>query len=144
MEVNRKFTMIIITLIMDVVFIYIILKTKHTIIDKYYILTLLLIHIIFIFALIFNMNHIIDICHILYALSFLIGTLFICNKNILKLLIILILAHITMRLTFLECIMFTSKKNLFNDLFGKLIFNNTQYYILILLCILILSYKILM
>ena len=66
MDVNRKFTMIIITLIMDVVFIYIILKTKHTIIDKYYILTLLLIHIIFIFALIFNMKHIIDICHILY------------------------------------------------------------------------------
>ena len=135
--------MILITLIMDIAFIYIILKTKHTIMDRYYILALLLIHAIFIFALIFNMNHIIDICHIFYALSFLIGTLFITNKNILKILITLMLTHIIIKLIFLECIMFTSKNNLFNDLLGKYIYRRL-YYILILSCILILSYKILM
>ena len=127
---------------MDISFIYIILKTKHTMIDRYYILTLLLIHLTFIIGLIMNMKQIIDICHVLYSLSIIIGTLLIYNKNILKILIILLLIQVILKTIFGECIMYTSKYYFFKDLFGSFIDENSDKFELLLFSILL--YKILM
>ena len=137
----RKVIMITITLIMDIVFIYIILKTKHATIDRYYIFSVLLIHIFFIFGILFNNNTIIDGCHILYVFAIMILTLLCVNNNILTIILILLLMQKILRTIFGECIMFTSEdhfnkglfKGLFKDLFVSFIYRNIKIieYILI-------------
>ena len=143
MELIRKLIMILITLIIDMVFIYIILKTKHTTVDRYYIFSVLLIHIFFIFGLLFNNNTIIDGCHILYSLSIILGVLLCVNKNILTIILTLILTQQILKMIFGECIMYTSKEHFFKDLFGSFIAGNSDNfkYILIMLILYKLSMK---
>lgn len=141
MELIRKVILVTIALIMDIAFIYIILKTKHATIDRYYIFSVLLIHIFFIFGILFNNNTIIDGCHILYVFAIMILTLLCVNNNILTIILILLLMQKILRTIFGECIMFTSEdhfikglfKGLFKDLFVSFIYRNIKIieYILI-------------
>ena len=143
MELIRKLIMILITLIIDMVFIYIILKTKHTTVDRYYIFSVLLIHIFFIFGLLFNNNTIIDGCHILYLLSIIIAPLLCVNKNILTIILTLLLTQQILKMIFGECIMYTSNDHFFKDLFGSFIDRNSDNfkYIIIMLILYKLSMK---
>ena len=140
MELIRKLIMILITLIIDMVFIYIILKTKHTTVDRYYIFSVLLIHIFFIFGLLFNNNTIIDGCHILYALLIIIAPLLCLSKNILTIILTLILTQQILKMIFGECIMYTSKDHFFKDLLGSFINRNIDNFVYIL--IMIILYKL--
>jgi len=140
MELIRKLIMILITLIIDMVFIYIILKTKHTTIDRYYIFSVLLITIFFIFGLLFNNNTIIDGCHILYALLIIIAPLLCLSKNILTIILTLILTQQILKMIFGECIMYTSKDHFFKDLLGSFINRNIDNFVYIL--IMIILYKL--
>ena len=142
MELIRKLIMILITLIIDMVFIYIILKTKHTTVDRYYIFSVLLIHIFFIFGLLFNNNTIIDGCHILYLLSIIIAPLLCVNKNILTIILTLLLTQQILKMIFGECIMYTSKDHIFKDLFGSFINRNIDNFVYIL--IMLILYKLCM
>ena len=140
MELIRKLIMILITLIIDMVFIYIILKTKHTTVDRYYIFSVLLITIFFIFGLLFNNNTIIDGCHILYALLIIIAPLLCLSKNILTIILTLILTQQILKMIFGECIMYTSKDHFFKDLLGSFINRNIDNFVYIL--IMIILYKL--
>jgi hypothetical protein len=140
MDLIRKLILILKTLIIDIVFIYIILKTKHTTVDRYYIFSVLLITIFFIFGLLFNNNTIIDGCHILYALSIIIAPLLCLSKNILTIILTLILTQQILKMIFGECIMYTSKDHIFKDLLGSFINRNIDNFVYIL--IMIILYKL--
>lgn len=137
MEVNEKLLLVILTITIDVSFLYITVSDNIDGFDKYYICCMLIIHIIFVVALLLDMDKIIDVCHYSFFLSIFLSIL-ITNKKLLFLILSLSATQSIMKVIFGECIMCTSKEQSFG------IFLDNHHQKLIYQMIGLLSYKILM
>ena len=134
---ERKLIIILLTLILDVSFIYILITEKLNTFDSKYIYSLLLTHVIFITAMLYNKKLIIDICHCLVFVGIYLGIV-IENTKILLILFTLSFIQCMLKYIFGECILCTSKLSMF----GKIVDEYNQYSVYLIMGILL--YKILM
>ncbi len=135
MKIMHKFIMILITLLIDAAFLYILMTDEVISGEKMYIYANMIIHLFFITALIFDITSIIDVAHIFLFLSIYCGII-IKNYKILLMLATLTSIQIVLKYIFSGCIMCT--KN--DQSFGYFIDKYNQQFVYITL--LIILYKI--
>ena len=137
MEIIHKFLMILITLIIDMVFVYILRNEELNLAEKYYIYGIIVIHIFFMVALLANLNIIIDFSHIFLFLAIYLGVL-IKNRMILIILALLSSIQICFKALFGGCIMCTQEESMFGEMIDK--YNQQFVYI----ALIIITYKLLL
>lgn len=130
MDNFHKFLMILITIIIDAVFLYILRNEEVNQAEKCYIYGIMLIHIIFTFALLTDNNKIIDLSHIFLFISIYLGV-FIQNRSILILLTTLSLTQITLKTLFGGCIMCTKEEQSFGKFADR--YNQNFVYIAVVI-----------
>jgi hypothetical protein len=130
MDNFHKFLMILITIIIDAVFLYILRNEQVNRYEKCYIYVIMLIHIIFTFALLTDNNKIIDLSHIFLFLSIYLGV-FIQNRSIIILLTTLSLTQIIFKVLFGGCIMCTKEEQSFGTFADK--YNQNFVYITVVI-----------
>ena len=137
MNIVHKFIMILITLVIDIVFIYILSNDKLHFREKMYIYANMIIHLFFIIALICDITSIIDLSHIFLFLSIYFGII-IQNYKLLLVLAILSSTQIVLKYIFSGCIMFTKDEQSFSYFIDK--YNQSFVYMTLIIII----YKILL
>ena len=137
MEIIHKFLMILITLIIDMVFVYILRNEELNLAEKYYIYGIIVIHVFFMVALLANLNIIIDLSHIFLFLAIYLGVL-IKNRMILIILALLSSIQICFKALFGGCIMCTQEEQSFGYFIDK--YNQQFVYI----ALIIITYKLLL
>ena len=137
MEIIHKFLMILITLIIDMVFVYILRNEELNLAEKYYIYSIIVIHVFFMVALLANLNIIIDLSHIFLFLAIYLGVLI---KNRMSLIILALLSSIQIcfKALFGGCIMCTQEEQSFGYFIDK--YNELFVYITLI----IITYKLLL
>lgn len=137
MKIIHKFLMILITLIIDMVFVYILRNEELNLAEKYYIYGIIVIHVFFMVALLANLNIIIDLSHIFLFLAIYLGVL-IKNRMILIILALLSSIQICFKALFGGCIMCTQEEQSFGYFIDK--YNQQFVYITLI----IITYKLLL
>mgnify|MGYP001174367537 FL=1 len=134
---DRKLIIILLTLMLDLSFIYILATETLNSFDYKYINSLLFIHVIFILAMFYNKKLLIDVCHGLIFVAIYLG-LVVENMKILLILFSLSVIQCILKYIFGECILCTSDLTMF----GKMVDEYNQYCVYLIIGLLL--YKILM
>ena len=137
MEILHKFLMILITLIIDMVFVYILRNEELNLAEQCYIYGIIVIHIFFIVALLANLNIIIDLSHYFLFIAIYLGVL-IKNRIVLIILALLSSIQICLKALFGGCIMCTQEEQSFGYFIDKY---NQQF---VYMALIIITYKLLL
>ena len=136
MKSNERNLVYTATIFIDIVVIWILMHETLNIYDTIYIFIALFVHILFYIGLFFNNRLLLDISHIMLTIA-IICSIFIKNKIILSLLLLLIiLIHITWSL-FNKCILNTANQNATNIFYELTGFNISTLYNMVILIILL-------
>lgn len=121
MNKKEKIIIYFLTFFIDVYLLYVVFNLKLNNFDEYFSVSILLLHIIFYFSIYNNQKYGIDFCHYALALSFILSV-FLKNKNIIFLCLLILLAIQFLWKYFNKCILNNNEQTFFGPYMPTMVF----------------------